>query len=48
MISYRHAVQTDIFEWHFVMRGPADSEFEVRRGKAKKETYCCETSHEHG
>lgn len=23
------ASQTDIFEWHFVMRGPSDSEFEV-------------------
>lgn len=25
------ALQNDIFEWHFVIRGPADSEFEVRR-----------------
>lgn len=24
-----HAFQNDIFEWHFVIRGPKDSEFEV-------------------
>ncbi|PNH00169.1 Ubiquitin-conjugating enzyme E2 32, partial [Tetrabaena socialis] len=24
------ALETDIFEWHFVIRGPRDTEFEVR------------------
>jgi hypothetical protein len=29
--------QEDIFEWHFVIRGPPDTEFEVR---ARQQCYC--------
>jgi hypothetical protein len=29
-LNFQPLSQDDIFEWHFVIRGPPDTEFEVR------------------